>query len=66
MKVTIELCSGANHNYVFGKGDIDKNIEAIQRAIDGKQIVADMILLMDTKSILEEIKKQLEASSDPR
>lgn len=39
--------------------DIDKNIAAIDRAIDGMTTAKDVVLLNDTKSILEGIKRQL-------
>ena len=59
MQITIELRAG---NTPFGKptkAEIQKNIEALERAIDGKPQSRDFILLLDTKSILEGIQKQL-------
>jgi len=60
MKVTIELVKGnVPYKVDLVKSDMDDNIEAIERVIDGKLRVKDMVLLMDTKSILEKIKDQL-------
>lgn len=59
MKITIELCSGINHNANITKQDIQKNIDALRRAIDGKSAALDFVLLLDTKSILECIKEKL-------
>lgn len=56
MKITIELRSGPHHNSYVTPFDVDKNIAAIERAIAGKPLACDMVLLMDTKSILEAIK----------
>jgi len=58
MKITITLFAG-NDNHTPTKKDLDKNIEALQRAIDGKPLANDFVPLMDTKSILEGIKGQL-------
>ena len=60
MKVTIELVKGnVPYKVDLVKSYMDDNIEAIERVIDGKLRVKDMVLLMDTKSILEKIKDQL-------
>jgi len=60
MKITIELKAGP-HLYLqrSTKRIITKNIEAVERAIDGKPLVCDTNYLIDTKSILEAIKEQL-------
>ncbi|MFA5384171.1 MAG: hypothetical protein WC364_05830 [Eubacteriales bacterium] len=58
MKVTIELKAGSTYHEPYQQ-DIMRNIEAIDRAIQGKPLACDMGLLIDTKSILECIKKQL-------
>jgi hypothetical protein len=50
MKVLIELSN---------TGKIDDNIEAIDRVLNGTMRVIDTTLLLDTKSILEGIKKAL-------
>jgi hypothetical protein len=63
MKVTIELRAGRDHHDPF-KEDIDKNLEAMERAIKGKMIGGDDILLRDTASILNGIKMRL--TSNPR
>jgi len=59
MKVTIELESGAYNNLYVTKEDIQKNIDALQRYIDGRQNCSDDAMLIDTKSILECIKGEL-------
>ena len=58
MKVTIEVLAGAMHRDPR-KEDIDMNIAALQRSIEGKKLCNDDILLIDTISILEGIKKEL-------
>jgi len=58
MLVTIELLQGPNKTEPDCWG-IQKNIDALQRFIDGKQQVNDFILINDTISILEAIQKQL-------
>jgi hypothetical protein len=63
MKVTIELRAGGDHHDPF-KEDIDKNLEAMERAIKGKMISGDDVLLRDTASILNGIKMRL--TSNPR
>ena len=58
MFVKIELLAGPKGRYPT-RGDVDLNIKAIERAIAGKMTAADAVLLLDTKPILEGIKKQL-------
>ena len=58
MKIMIELLAGSNKRDPK-PADMDKNIEALRRAVDGKPQARDFILLMDTISILEGIKEQL-------
>lgn len=64
MQVTIELYSGPTHCYKVTKQEIQKNIDALQRAIDGKPMVKDFVLLLDTKSILEGIKTKLPSAKN--
>ena len=59
MKVTIDLKTGNYNRERVVKSDIQKNIDALQRYIDGKQCCCDDLSLIDTKSILETIQKQL-------
>ena len=59
MQVTIELAVGANHFKKVTKQAIQKNIDALQRSVDGKPLSSDFVLLLDTKSILEGIKAKL-------
>ena len=50
MKITIDVLPG---------NGIQKNIDALQRAIDGKSVCSDFVPLMDTMTILEGIKREL-------
>lgn len=59
MKVIIELMCGPNHNYLVTKEQIQKNIDALDRAIKNNKIIKDDVLLMDTKSILKGIQEKL-------
>lgn len=59
MKVEIELLYGNEHRKNVTKEDVQGNINALQRAIDGKQRASDFVLLLDTKSILTAIQKKL-------
>ena len=58
MFVKIELLTGPNKANPRKK-DMDKNIDALDRAISGKKKANDDHLLLDTKSILEGIKREL-------
>lgn len=51
MIIKIELFEGPNHKEPTKRG-IQSNIDALQRAIDGKSLSMDFVLLIDTKSIL--------------
>jgi hypothetical protein len=59
MKVIIELQTGPNHSDIVEPGDVDKNIEALERALNGQMQGRDFILIQDTISILKAIKKAL-------
>lgn len=59
MHVTIRLNSGTHEKDYVDKSHIQKNIDAVQRAIDGKLQARDFVLLMDTISILEGIQEKL-------
>lgn len=59
MEVTIDLRAGPSHLERVTKRQIEKNIDALQRAIDGKSLASDFVLLQDTKSVLEAIKAKL-------
>jgi len=41
------------------KQDVDKNIDALERAIEGNPLSSDSQLHLDTKSILDAIREQL-------
>jgi len=60
VKVNIELRAGPDYPYNVTKKDIQKNIDALQRAVDGKPFCSDFVPLIDTKYILEGIKNKLE------
>jgi hypothetical protein len=59
MRLTIELLAGPNHNENVTQSDMQKNIDALTRAIEGKPYASDFVLMNDTRSILEGIKRQL-------
>ena len=59
MKVTIELKNSSKQESMPTKADIQKNIDALSRTIDGNPVAIDFMLLADTKSILEAIQQQL-------
>jgi len=59
MKIQIELSTGNSHYPYVTQEDLDRNIEALDRAIEGKSLALDFVLLTDTKSILEAIRKEL-------
>lgn len=56
MNIKLKLCGP--HSSVR-KTDIDRNIAALDRIIQGEALAMDFMLLMDTKSILEGIKNEL-------
>ena len=59
MKITLDLYFGPNRDNHVTKSDMQENIDSITRAIDGKPIALDTVLMHDTRSILEAIQKQL-------
>ena len=59
MKVLIEIRAGADHRHHVTKNDMQRNIDAFDRAIQGNSLSTDGTLLLDTKSILEGIQSQL-------
>ncbi len=58
MLVTIELLHGPNKSEPDCWG-IQKNIDALQRVLDGKQQANDFILINDTLSILEALQREI-------
>ena len=64
MQVTIELLAGPHHTKPT-KSDVQKNIDALERAIAGKPLCSDWVLLTDTLSILQGIQDRLPAPYDP-
>lgn len=65
MQVTIEISTGQNHSRYVTPADIQKNIDALQRAFDRTPKVEGSILLLDTMSILRGIQRQLEPGAIP-
>lgn len=59
MIVTIKLRYGPNKDRRVSKQDIQENIDALTRSIEGKQQARDFVSLYDTRSILKGIQKQL-------
>lgn len=59
MQIIIELKAGQNHRDKVTKRDMQNNIDALQRAIEGNPLANDFVLLLDTQSILEGIKAKL-------
>lgn len=59
MKVIIDLAQSNGPFESVTQRGIQRNIDAQQRAIDGKPLTADVVLLMDTLSILRGIHSQL-------
>ena len=57
MIVTIEICT--KNKRVPTKSDIQKNIDALKRAIGAETTAMDTILISDTISILYGIQKKL-------
>lgn len=59
MKIAIEICAGADH-HTPTKRDMQSNITAQQKVLDGEPLSPrDHVLLLDTLTILNAIKKQL-------
>jgi len=58
MRVCIEIRHGPNHDYYVSKAEIQKNIDALERAAD-KANAPDSMLIMDTISILQGIQREL-------
>lgn len=61
MLVEIEIVAGPGHKDPT-REDMQKNIDALTRAIDGKQLANDFILLLDTKSLLVGLQSKLPAT----
>ena len=59
MRVEIELRSGPNQREAVRQVDIQENIDALWRCVDGRKTVIDDTLLLDTITILVGIQRQL-------
>jgi len=59
VRVEIEIRTGPAHREQVFKRDIQKNIDALNRAIEGKLLSGDFVLLIDTRSILEGVQNKL-------
>lgn len=57
MKVTIDITNALYER--ARKLDMDKNIDALTRCINGESTPSDTNILIDTKSILTGIREQL-------
>jgi hypothetical protein len=58
MNITIQLQAGHNRREPTKK-DMQKNINALERAAKGKPLGTDLILIRDTQSIMSAIQKQI-------
>ena len=58
MLIQINVVAGGN-NHAPTKEDVQKNIDAIQRAVEHKPECSDDVLLLDTQSILIAIQDNL-------
>ncbi len=62
MFVKIEILTGRGKAFMVTKADVQKNIDALERTIQGNpKLACDDALLIDTKSILEGIQRELVA-----
>jgi len=59
MEVTITLFYGPRHNANVIQEQMQESIDAINRAVHGGKTVSDDVKLMEIKSILVGIQKQL-------
>ena len=59
MYIRIKLRAGPEGQYQVTKREIQKNIDALERAIKGKMNCSDTISLMDTKTILRRCSKTI-------
>jgi hypothetical protein len=58
MDIELSLVAG-NDQRQPSKKDVQRNIDALQRCIDGKKLCSDDTLLIDTISILEAIQDRV-------
>ena len=65
VKITLELAAGPRGIRRVTKYEVQCNIDALERAAD-KANAVDMVLLLDTASILRAIQKQLPDPLSPR
>ena len=63
MKVTFTLDLEGARQFEDLAFAIQKNIDALERAANGKQLSRDFVLMNDTKSILEGIRRELRAKA---
>lgn len=59
MKVTIDIKAGPHHTDGVQRSDIQRNIDALNRAIEDQLECRDGTLLRDTRTILEAIRREL-------
>lgn len=61
MKVTFTLDLEGARQFVDIAFAMQRNIDALERAANGKSLSKDFVLMNDTKSILEGIQRELRA-----
>jgi len=59
MHIEIDLVYGSEHRHDLCEQDVQENIDALRRVMDNKSKCSDFALLLDTISILEEIKRKV-------
>lgn len=59
MMITIRLLEGPRPIHEPTSRGMQRNIDALQRAIDGKPLSSDFAIMRDTMSIIKGIQEQL-------
>lgn len=59
MIIELEIWSGSNHNSTVKPSDVQKNIDALNRAIKNNKRISDAALLIDTLSLLKIIQRKV-------
>ena len=60
MKITIDLVTGPNQDDNITKKDMTQNIESLRRYLNNSPVTSDANYLIDSMSILEAIRDQME------
>jgi hypothetical protein len=66
MKVTLDLKFGSNHSDYGTREDMQQNIDALMRVLEGNRKVCDDNYILDTVSILLGIASQLPSIQNTR